>query len=74
MHKNISKLEVVINEKSFSFLCDQDSELPLCKEALFQFLKYIGQIQDAIEDAHKATQVKDDVEKSIEKKIEEITE
>jgi hypothetical protein len=48
MLKNISKLEFVIEGKVFQFLCDMDSALPMVKEALFQFGKYIGQIEDHV--------------------------
>lgn len=48
MLKNISRLENKINEKTYQFLCDMDSPLPEVKEALFQFIKYVGQIEDQI--------------------------
>jgi hypothetical protein len=48
MLKNISRLETKINEKTYQFLCDMDSALPEVKEALFQFVKYVGQIEDQI--------------------------
>ncbi len=48
MLKNISQLETKIEEKSFRFSCDIDAPLPNIKEALFQFLKYIGQVEDHI--------------------------
>lgn len=48
MLKNISKLEVVIGEKVYQMICDSDSPLEHVKEALFQFQKYVGQVEDAI--------------------------
>ncbi len=48
MLKNISKLECKIGERSFQMLCDSDSPLSEVKESLFQFLKYIGQIEDSM--------------------------
>jgi hypothetical protein len=48
MLKNISRLETKINEKTYQFLCDMDSALPEVKEALFQFIKYVGQIEDQL--------------------------
>src|SRR5258708_14140834 len=48
MLKNICKLEVKILEKDFQFLCDNESPLAHVKEALFQFLKYVGQIEDQV--------------------------
>lgn len=46
MLKNVSQLEVLIDQKSYRFICDIDSPTTHCKEALFQFNKYIGQIED----------------------------
>jgi len=48
MLKNISKLECVVNEKPYQLLCDMDSPLECVKEALFQFQKYIGQVEDQV--------------------------
>lgn len=48
MLKNISKLELAIGEKIYQFICDSDCPLNDVKEALFQILKYIGQIEDNI--------------------------
>jgi len=48
MLKNISQLECVIEGKVFRLLCDHDSPLNHAKEALFQFQKYIGHIEDQI--------------------------
>jgi len=47
MIKNLTQLEVKVGEKIYHFLCDQDSPLQHAKEALFQFLKYPGQVEDA---------------------------
>ncbi len=46
MIKNISQLETKISEKTYHFSCEIDAPLPNIKEALFQFLKYIGQVED----------------------------
>ena len=46
MLKNISKLEIQIAEKVYQLLCDSDSPIHHVKEALFQFQKYIGHIED----------------------------
>lgn len=48
MLKNISKLEVVIGEKTYSLLCDNDSPTTSIKEACFQFLKFVGQVEDQV--------------------------
>lgn len=47
MLKNITKLEIQVLGKIYHLLCDHDSPLEHVKEALFQFLKYVGQIEDA---------------------------
>jgi len=46
MLQNQSKLEIKIEDKIYQFICDPNSSLQNCKEALFQFLKYIGKIED----------------------------
>lgn len=46
MLKNISKLECKIGEKPYQLLCDIDSPISDAKEALFQFAKYLGQLED----------------------------
>ncbi len=66
MIRNISKFEVVINGRTYQMLCEMDSPLPEAKEALFQFIKHIGQI----EDAHAKAQEESKVE-SIEESIQE---
>lgn len=48
MLKNIIKLECKIGEKMYQLLCDNDSPLEHLKEVLFQFQKYVGQIEDNI--------------------------
>ena len=48
MLKNISRLEVKVNEKTYQFSCDMDSPVNDVKEALFQFQKYMGQLEDHI--------------------------
>ncbi len=45
---NISKLEVVVEGRTYSFLCNNDSPLAHIKEVLFQYQKYIGQIEDNV--------------------------
>lgn len=48
MLKNLSQLKCIVNEKEVNLLCDQDTPIEFVKEALFQFSKYIGQIEDAV--------------------------
>ncbi len=48
MLKNILRFEYKINEKIYHFMCDNDSPIEHLKEVLFQFQKYVGQIEDQI--------------------------
>jgi hypothetical protein len=60
MLKNIARLECMIGEKVYHLMCDNDSPLDQVKEALFQFQKYIGQIEDSAKAAQEKS--KQDVE------------
>jgi hypothetical protein len=46
MLKNTTKLECKINGKDHFYMADQETSTAEAKEALFQFLKYVGQIED----------------------------
>lgn len=46
MLKNLVGLECKIEERIVKFICDNDCPISHLKEALFQFQKYIGQIED----------------------------
>jgi hypothetical protein len=46
MLKMLTQLEHTIEGKVGKFLCDPDLSTVHAKEMLFQFLKYIGQIED----------------------------
>lgn len=48
MLKNIAQLEHKIGERVFRFICDVDAPLQEVKEALFQCLKDVGQIEDTV--------------------------
>lgn len=61
MLKNISRLEHKVGERIFHLFCDCESPLNEVKEALFEFLKYIGKI----EDAHKLAQLQKEQEQLI---------
>ncbi len=47
MLKNLAQLEHIVENKVCRFICDNDTPVHFIKEALFQFQKYIGQIEDA---------------------------
>lgn len=66
MLKNISRLKCEVDGKEYVLLCDQDSPLLHVKEALFQFQKYVGQIEDQI----RSQQEKSEPEKKEEAKPE----
>lgn len=46
MLKNICRLESKIEDKVGHFFVDHDTPLHIVKEMLFQFQKYVGQIED----------------------------
>lgn len=46
MLRNLSSLEVKIGENLHQYICSTNTPTNEAKEALFQFLKYIGQIED----------------------------
>jgi hypothetical protein len=52
MLKNLCELSHQVENKMCRFVCDNDTPIHYIKEALFQFQKYVG----AIEDAAKAQQ------------------
>ena len=55
MLKNLAQLEANVEGKAFRFVCDNDSAIGSIKEALFQFQKFIGQMEDAAK-AQQSTQ------------------
>jgi hypothetical protein len=58
MLKNISQLHHLMENKLCVFQCDNDTPLPIVKEALFQFQKYIGQIEDQVKAQQEAAKAK----------------
>ncbi len=48
MLKNCTRLECTVNEKTGHFYCDIDAPLPVVKEMIFQFQKYIGLVEDQV--------------------------
>ena len=44
----LSKIEVVIENKAYQLLCDSQSPIAHVKEALFQFSKHVGAVEEAI--------------------------
>ena len=73
MLKTIAKLEIKLNERNYQFLCDNDAPLSDVKEVLFQFVKYAGQIEDAVKaQQEKAKSEAKTSEAPVEEKIEQI--
>lgn len=58
MLKNLSQLEHVIEDRICRFICDNDTPIHIAKEALFQFQKYIGQIEDAAKSQQEQSEKK----------------
>jgi hypothetical protein len=56
MLSTLAKLEVVIAGKVYHFLSDINAPLEHVKEALFQFGKYVGQIEDSVKATQTAVQ------------------
>jgi len=54
MLKNKSVLECIIDNKLYQFMCETESPLPHVKEALFQFSKHVGEIEDALRKQQEA--------------------
>lgn len=71
MLKNITRLECKIAEKIYHLTCDIDSPLHEVKESLFQFLKYIGQIEDQIEASKTQQQTDDKKEELVQPEVKE---
>lgn len=46
MFKNVVKFDHTIDGKTGHFFCDHDTPIPIAKDMLLQFLKYLGQIED----------------------------
>lgn len=64
MQTMLTKLEFKIVEKIYNFTCAPDSPIEHVKEALFQFQKYVGHIEDAIKAQQAAQAVIDEAEKA----------
>ena len=46
MLKNLCQIEHTIESKVCRFICDNDTPIHFIKESLFQFQRYIGQLED----------------------------
>ncbi len=50
MLKTIARLEFVVMDRIYHFVCDNDSPIDHIKEALFQCQKYVGALEDQIKE------------------------
>lgn len=48
MRVDAQKFEIKIGDHSYHFFCDNDSPINHVKEALFQFTKLVGQIEESL--------------------------
>lgn len=46
MEDNKYRIETKIGEKMYQMICDHDSPITDAKEAIFQFIKHLGKIED----------------------------
>jgi hypothetical protein len=69
MLKQISQLEHKTENKTYHFLCDQDSPLNEVKDALFQFLKYVGQVEDAAKAQQEALKAQEAAKPQVEEEM-----
>lgn len=46
MIKNVSQMKCLVNGKEHILTCEMDCSTLEVKEALYQFLKYVGQVED----------------------------
>jgi hypothetical protein len=60
MLKNCTRLECIVNEKTGHFYCDIDTPLPIAKEMIFQFQKYIGLVEDQVRTAEEEAKKKEE--------------
>lgn len=51
MLKDICKLEHVVGQRVYHLLCDRDSPINEVKDALLEFLKFLGKIEDQAKEA-----------------------
>lgn len=62
MLKNLAGLECKVENRVINLTCDSDCPLPHLKEALFQFQKYVGTIEDQVK-AQQEQKAKEEADK-----------
>lgn len=58
MIRNVSQLELKIEDRTYRLNCEIDSPLSHVKEALLKFIQHIGQIEDQINAKKKEEEAK----------------
>jgi hypothetical protein len=61
MLKNITRIEHKVNDRVFHLFCDSDSPLNEVKEALVEFLKIVGNIEDQVKANQEAQKAQPEV-------------
>jgi len=72
MLKNIVKLIAKVNERDIELLCDNDCPIDHLKEAIFQFTKFIAQIEENVKAQQEKAKAEAEAKSSEEPKIEPI--
>lgn len=62
MLKNFVRLEHIVADKVYHLVCDPDSPFPALKEALFEFIKYVGNLEDQAKAQQSIVEEKPNVE------------
>jgi hypothetical protein len=65
MLKNLAGLECKVEERIIKLICDPDCPLNHLKEAIFQFTKYIGQLEEYAKQAAEKAKTEQDSEVKI---------
>lgn len=55
MLSTLAKLELQFEGRTYQFLCNQDAPTGHVKEALFQFQKYVGMVEDQAKAAQESS-------------------
>lgn len=58
MQKNMTQFKCAVNGKDLIFQCDVECTTIEAKEALFQFIKHVGKIEDANSQAQEKSEEK----------------
>lgn len=68
MLKSLAQLTHTVEDKVCQFICEHDTPISTIKEALFQFQKYIGHVEDVARiqaEAHQKAPIVESVSEKI---------